>query len=49
MPEGNELYQSFLINKDLTVVVYDVNYSDGSKKVSATFQIIADGSITKIK
>ena len=48
MPD-NETYQSFLINNDLTIDVYDVNYNSRSKKILERHQIKHDGSIVKIK
>ncbi len=48
MPD-NETYQSFVINKDLTIDVYDVNYNSRSKKILERHQIKQDGSIVKIK
>ncbi|MCV9926936.1 hypothetical protein OIU83_04705 [Flavobacterium sp. LS1R49] len=48
MPE-NETYQSFVINKDLTINIYDINYNSRSKKILEKHQIKQDGSITKIK
>ncbi|MCD0472302.1 hypothetical protein [Flavobacterium sp. JAS] len=48
MPE-NETYQSFVINKDLSIVVYDINYADRSKKILEKYQINTDGSISKRK
>ncbi|WP_426484812.1 hypothetical protein [Flavobacterium sp. 2] len=48
MPE-NETYQSFVINKDLTIDVYDINYNSLSKKFLERHQIKQDGSIVKIR
>ncbi|MCP2025474.1 hypothetical protein L1276_000614 [Flavobacterium sp. HSC-32F16] len=48
MPD-NETYQSFVINKDLTIDVYDVNYNSRSKKILERHQIKQDGFIVKVK
>lgn len=48
MPE-NETYQSFIINRDLSIVVNDINYNTRVKKVLEKYQIKNDGSIIKIK
>lgn len=47
MPE-NKTYQSFSVNQDLTVDIYEVNYSDFKKKTIRKYKIQADGSISKI-
>jgi len=47
MPE-NKTYQSFSVNEDLTVDIYEVNYSDFKKKTIRKYKILADGSISKI-
>lgn len=47
MPE-NKTYQSFSVNEDLTVDIYEVNYSDFRKKIIRKYKILADGSISKI-
>jgi hypothetical protein len=44
----NETYQSFIINKDLSIVIYDINYTTRSKKVLEKHQINPDGSIKKL-
>lgn len=48
MPE-NETYQSFVINKDLSVTIYDIDYNTRSKKIFEKYQIKQNGSIIKIK
>lgn len=48
MPE-NETFQSFVINKDLSVVINDINYNTRIKKVLEKYQIKKDGSIVKFK
>ncbi|GAA4758287.1 MULTISPECIES: hypothetical protein [Flavobacterium] len=48
MPE-NETYQSFVINKDISVIVYDINYNTRSKKSIEKYQIKKDGLIIKLK
>ncbi|MFP3598813.1 hypothetical protein [Chryseobacterium sp. SIMBA_029] len=47
MPE-NKTYQSFSVNEDLSVDIYEVNYSDFKKKTIRKYKILADGSISKI-
>lgn len=49
MPEGNETYQSFVINKDLSINVYDVQYNSGTRKILEKHQIKPNGAIIKIK
>lgn len=44
-----ESYQTFLINKDLSINIYDVNYNSKSKKILTIFQIKKDGSVVKVK
>jgi len=48
MPE-NKTYQSFIINKDLTINIYDIDYNSRLKKILEKYQIRQDGSIVKIK
>jgi len=48
MPE-NKTYRSFVINKDLTINIYDVDYNSKSKKILERYQIMSDGSIIKLK
>ncbi|KUJ60002.1 hypothetical protein AR687_20490 [Flavobacteriaceae bacterium CRH] len=48
MPE-NKTYQSFVINKDLTINIYDIDYNSRLKKILEKYQIKQDGSIAKIK
>lgn len=48
MPE-NETYQSFVINKDLSISVYDIDYNTRSKKILEKYQIKQNGSIVKLK
>ena len=48
MPE-NETFQSFIINKDLSVIVNDINYNTRTKKILEKYQIKNDGSIDKLK
>lgn len=45
----DKTYQSFVINKDLSIVIYDINYMTKSKKVLEKHQINPDGSISKMK
>lgn len=47
MPE-NKTYQSFSVNEDLTVDIYEVNYSDFKKRTIRKYKIRADGRISKI-
>ena len=48
MPE-NETYQSFVINKDLSVIIYDVDYNTRAKKLLEKYQIKQNGSMVKTK
>lgn len=48
MPE-NETFQSFVIEKDLSVIIYDINYNTRTKKALEKYQIKNDGSIVKLK
>ena len=48
MPE-NETYQSFVINKDLSVTIYDIDYNTRAKKLLEKYQIKQNGSIVKTK
>ncbi|MCL9805297.1 hypothetical protein NAT51_07180 [Flavobacterium amniphilum] len=48
MPE-NETYQSFVINKDLSISVYGIDYNTRSKKILEKYQIKQNGSVVKLK
>ena len=48
MPE-NETYQSFVINKDLSITIYDIDYNTRSKKILEKYLIKQNGTIVKIK
>ena len=48
MPE-NETYQSFVINKDLSITIYDIDYNTRSKKILEKYQIKQNGLIVKKK
>ncbi|QYS91619.1 hypothetical protein JJC04_02230 [Flavobacterium covae] len=48
MPE-NESYQSFVFEKDLSIVVYDIKYNTLTKKILEKYQVKKDGTILKTK
>lgn len=47
MPE-NKTYQSFVVNEDMTIQIYDVNYNNGKKKSLKKYKILENGKISKI-
>jgi hypothetical protein len=47
MPE-NKTFQSFVINEDLSITIYDVEYNTFVKKILEKYQIKNDGKIVKI-
>lgn len=48
MPE-NQTYQSFTINEDMTVDIYEVNYDNLQKKNVGKYKILVNGKIIKSK
>lgn len=49
MPE-EETYETFTINPDMTVDIYEISFTDSSnKKKKEKYKIAANGSISKIK
>lgn len=47
MPE-NKTYQSFVINEDMTIQIYDVSYNNAKKKNLEKYRILENGNISKI-
>lgn len=47
MPE-NKTYQSFVVNEDMTIQIYDINYTNAQKKSLEKYKILENGSISKI-
>lgn len=47
MPE-NKTYQSFVVNEDMTIQIYDVNYNNAKKKSLKKYKILENGKISKI-
>lgn len=47
MPE-NETYDTFIINPDMTIDIYEVSYADNSRKKKEKYRISAEGNISKI-
>jgi hypothetical protein len=47
MPE-NKTYQSFVIDKDLSVTIYDIEYNNFLKKTLEKYKIKNDGKIVKM-
>ncbi|WP_268846647.1 hypothetical protein [Flavobacterium aestivum] len=45
----DETYQSFIINKDLHIIIYNITYTTKSKRVLEKYLINLDGSISKMK
>lgn len=48
MPE-NQTYESFKVNEDMTVDIYEINYETLKKKNAGKYKILADGKIIKSK
>ncbi|OWP82848.1 hypothetical protein BWK59_13700 [Flavobacterium davisii] len=48
MPD-NESYQSFIFEKDLSIIIYDIKYNTFTKKILEKYQVKKDGTILKLK
>lgn len=47
MPE-NKTYQSFVVNEDMNIQIYDVSYNNAKKKNLKKYKILENGNISKI-
>ena len=45
---GYKTYQTFLIEKDFSIIIYDVEYETKVKKILEKYQVQNDGTIKKI-
>ncbi len=45
---ANKTYETFLIEKNFSITIYDVEYETKAKKILEKYQVLNDGTIKKI-